>query len=122
LQRRSDAGVRPTNKVHARDLISKGCALGLEMSLDIEQELQAIVRTKLKENICSSTKLADAGLDSLDMIEMAFDIEDKFKIQLPQIGSELISFTYGDLRNLVERQLVARNVPEGCDQCVPVSL
>ena len=90
--------------------------------MDIEQELQAIVRTKLKENICSSTKLADVGLDSLDMIEMAFDIEDKFKIQLPQIGSELISSTYGDLRNLVEQQLVARNVPEGGDQCVPVSL
>jgi len=51
--------------------------------------------------------LVDAGLDSLDVMELAFDIEDRFKVQLPQIGTELISFTYGDLCRLVENQLAA---------------
>lgn len=84
--------------------------------MDIEQQLQAILRTKLKEDIGPSTKLSDAGLDSLDVIEMGFDIEDKFKIQLPQIGGEMISFTYGDLLNLVEQQLAASN-----DAALPAS-
>jgi acyl carrier protein len=52
--------------------------------------------------------LMDAGLDSLDVMELAFDIEDRFKIQLPQIGAELISFTYGDLCRLVEKQLASQ--------------
>ena len=84
--------------------------------MDVEQRLQAILRTKLKEDIGPSTKLADAGLDSLDVIEVAFDIEDKFKVQLPHVGGEMISFTYGDLLHLVEQQLAASN-----DTALPAS-
>jgi acyl carrier protein len=76
--------------------------------MDIEQELQAIVRKKVKDDLEPGTKLVDAGLDSLDVMELAFDIEDRFKVQLPQVGAELISFTYGDLYHLVEKQLAAK--------------
>ena len=76
--------------------------------MDFEQELQAIVRKKVKADLAADTKLMDAGLDSLDVMELAFDIEDRFKIQLPQVGAELISFTYGDLCRLVEKQLASQ--------------
>ena len=76
--------------------------------MDVERELQAIVAKKVKDHLELGTKLVDAGLDSLDVMELAFDIEDKFKVQLPQIGTELISFTYGDLCRLVEKQLAAK--------------
>jgi acyl carrier protein len=76
--------------------------------MDVEQELQAIVGKKVKDHLEPGTKLVDAGLDSLDVMELAFDIEDRFKVQLPQVGAELISFTYGDLCNLVVKQLAAK--------------
>jgi acyl carrier protein len=76
--------------------------------MNVEQELQAIVGKKVKDHLEPGTKLVDAGLDSLDVMELAFDIEDRFKVQLPQVGAELISFTYGDLCNLVEKQLAAK--------------
>ena len=76
--------------------------------MNVERELQTIIGTKVKDHLESGTKLMDAGLDSLDVMELAFDIEDRFKVQLPQIGTELISFTYGDLCRLVEKQLAAK--------------
>ena len=76
--------------------------------MDVERELQAIIKKKVKDNLEADTKLADAGLDSLDVMELAFDIEDRFKVQLPQVGAEMISFTYGDLCRLVEKQLAAK--------------
>jgi acyl carrier protein len=76
--------------------------------MDVERELQEMVGKKVKDHLEPGTKLVDAGLDSLDVMELAFDIEDRFKVQLPQIGTELISFTYGDLCRLVEKQLAAK--------------
>jgi acyl carrier protein len=76
--------------------------------MDVERELQEMMGKKVKDHLEPGTKLVDAGLDSLDVMELAFDIEDRFKVQLPQIGTELISFTYGDLCRLVEKQLAAK--------------
>ena len=76
--------------------------------MDVERELQEMMGKKVKDHLELGTKLVDAGLDSLDVMELAFDIEDRFKVQLPQIGTELISFTYGDLCRLVEKQLAAK--------------
>lgn len=76
--------------------------------MNVERELQTLIGKKVKDHLEAGTKLMDAGLDSLDVIELAFDIEDRFKVQLPQIGTELISFTYGDLCRLVEKQLEAK--------------
>ena len=76
--------------------------------MNVDEELRAIIGKKAKREYGTATTLAEAGLDSLDVIEIAFDIEDRFKVQLPQIGAELISFTYGDLCRLVEKQLQAK--------------
>jgi acyl carrier protein len=78
--------------------------------MDIEQELRAIVRTKLNPDarIDNSTKLAEAGLDSLDVVEIAFDVEDKFRIQLPPLANQIGEVTFQDLQRLVEEQLAAK--------------
>ena len=79
-------------------------------AMDIEQELRAIVVKKLNPDaqIENSTKLADAGLDSLDVVEIAFDVEDKFRIQLPPLASQIGEVTFQDLQRLVEEQLAAK--------------
>jgi len=73
--------------------------------MNVEQELRSIIGKKMKDVVVQETKLSDAGLDSLDLIEIAFDIEDRFKIHLPQLGSETLSVTFGDLCRLVEERL-----------------
>jgi len=78
--------------------------------MDIEQELRAIVRRKLnpEAQIENTTRLAEAGLDSLDVVEIAFDVEDKFRIQLPPLASQVTDVTFQDLKRLVEEQLAAK--------------
>ena len=75
--------------------------------MNVEQELNTLVGKKVKGAFSESSKLSEAGLDSLDVMELAFDIEDHFKIQLPQMGSEMLSVTFGDLCGLVQEQLAA---------------
>lgn len=78
--------------------------------MDVEQELRAILRKKLTPGaeIDMNTKLADAGLDSLDVVEIAFDVEDKFRIQLPPLAGQISDVTFLDLYRLVEETLAAK--------------
>ena len=78
--------------------------------MDVEQELRAILRKKLTPGaeIDLNTKLADAGLDSLDVVEIAFDVEDKFRIQLPPLAGQISDVTFLDLYRLVEETLAAK--------------
>ena len=78
--------------------------------MDIEQELRAIVKTKLPPgtNIDMNMKLADAGLDSLDVVELAFDIEDKFHIQLPPMAGQITDVSFVDLFRLIEEKLAVK--------------
>ena len=77
--------------------------------MNVDEELRAIIGKKAKREYGTATTLAEAGLDSLDVIEIAFDIEDRFKIQLPQAQQEMIAFTYGDLCHLVEKTIAAQS-------------
>ena len=74
---------------------------------DIDKTLRSIVQKRAKREIDFETTLADAGLDSLDIIEIGFDIEDQFKVNLPQSQQEIANFTYGDLCRLVEEHIAA---------------
>ncbi len=76
--------------------------------MNVNDELKAIVAKKAKQDFGPATTLSEAGLDSLDVIEIAFDIEDKFRIELPQTQHEMITFTYGDLCRLVEERIAAK--------------
>ena len=75
--------------------------------MDLESELRAIVQKKVTNgaSILSATKLAEIGLDSIDVVEIVFEIEDKFQIQLPQNNEEMASATFQDLCRLVEERI-----------------
>jgi hypothetical protein len=42
------------------------------------------------------------------VVEIAFDVEDKFRIQLPPLASQVADVTFQDLKRLVEEQLAAK--------------
>ena len=77
--------------------------------MTLEDELRAIVRPKLKgKDVDLNMKLSDAGLDSLDLVEIGFDVEDKFRIQLPPLAAQAGDVTLMDLYRLVEEKLAAK--------------
>jgi acyl carrier protein len=75
--------------------------------MDVASELRAIIGRRVKGDIRPESTLVDAGLDSIDIIEVGFDIEDRFKIQLPQITNEMISLSYADLCRFIEQHLAS---------------
>jgi acyl carrier protein len=83
----------------------------MSKTADIDKQLRPIVQKKAKREIDFETTLADAGLDSLDLIEIGFDIEDQFKVNLPQSQQEIANYTYGDLCRLVEEHMAAVEAP-----------
>jgi len=82
--------------------------------MSVEAELRAIIMKKAPEGteFDLDSKLVDIGLDSLDVIEIVFEIEDKYGIQLPQNDEEAASATFKDLCNLVEKQLAEKSSGE----------
>lgn len=78
--------------------------------MDVEADLRAMIRKKAPEGteFGLDSKLADIGLDSLDVVEIVFEIEDKFSIQLPQSDEETGSATFKDLCDLVENNIAAK--------------
>jgi acyl carrier protein len=74
--------------------------------MDIEEELRAIIRKKATNaSLAADTKLSDLGLDSLDLVEIVFEIEDKFRIQLPQNNADMATAQFDDLVRLVQKEL-----------------
>ena len=58
------------------------------------------------KKVDEAKSLKDLGLDSLDVVEMCLDLEDRFGVQFET--SELASFkTVGDLFSSVEKKLAA---------------
>jgi len=59
------------------------------------------------QKIDESKSLKDLGLDSLDVVEMCLDLEDRFGIQFET--EELAGFkTIGDLFSSIEKKLAAK--------------
>jgi acyl carrier protein len=83
--------------------------------MDLDGELREILRKKLPKetNIDGNAKLSDSGLDSLDVAEIAFDVEDKFRIQLPPFAAQIGEVTFMDLFRLVEEGLAAKTEEAG---------
>ena len=74
--------------------------------MDIEEELRAIIRKKATDaSLAPETKLSELGLDSLDLVEIVFEIEDKFRIQLPQNNADMGTAQFNDLVQLVRKEL-----------------
>jgi len=79
--------------------------------MHVEEELRAILEKRLSAGtaIEADTKLAEAGLDSLDIVEMSFDFEERFHVELPPLAGDFAQMTFGDLCRLVEQALAAKS-------------
>jgi acyl carrier protein len=76
--------------------------------MSLEDELRAIVQKKMlnkEAEIRPDMTFADIGLDSLDVVEIVFDIEDKYKITLSKNNEEMGAATFKDLVGIVQRQI-----------------
>ncbi len=53
---------------------------------DVAQDVMAIIKKKIRvdrSEIAMTDRLQDLGLESLDALELVFDIEEKFNIEIP---------------------------------------
>ena len=81
--------------------------------MSVEQDVIAIIKKKIRierSEIGKDDKLQDLGLESLDALELVFDIEEKFNIEIPVNANDanIGGFqTVGDVVREVEK-LVAK--------------
>jgi acyl carrier protein len=79
--------------------------------MSVQAELEGIIKKHAAgkaDELEADTMLAEIGLDSIDMAEIVFEIEDKFHVQLPQSNDEMASATFSDLVELVERLIAEK--------------
>jgi acyl carrier protein len=79
---------------------------------DLAGEVIAIIAKRVpghKDNLNLVDKLAELGIESIDAIDMIFDLEEKFEVEIPyNANSAQTDFaTVGDIVRAVER-IVAR--------------
>jgi acyl carrier protein len=58
---------------------------------DIAQDVIAIIQKKIRvdrTDVATTDRLQDLGLESLDALELVFDIEEKFNIEIPVNANE----------------------------------
>jgi acyl carrier protein len=66
-----------------------------------------------KENISLDSTLADLGIDSLEAIEIVFNLEERFKISFPDRDPSFDTGTVRGLVDAVERLLAEQAVVPG---------
>jgi acyl carrier protein len=80
------------------------------------ERLQTILTNKFSvapENVRPEALLTTLGLDSLDLIEVLFEVEEEFNIRVPQDGgSALKTATVQDIVDSIENVLAAEAVPQ----------
>jgi acyl carrier protein len=77
---------------------------------DVAADVIAIIRKKVpgeKQDVKLTDKLTDLGIESIDALEMIFDLEEKFGIQIPyNANSAATDFaTVGDVVKAIEKLL-----------------
>src|SRR5712672_3316715 len=77
-------------------------------TMSVDQELE-IILGKWKKNdavsLVPSTKLGELNIDSLDLVEVMFEIEEKFDISLMQSHQDAREASLADLAGWIEQQL-----------------
>jgi acyl carrier protein len=79
--------------------------------MSVEQDLRSIlVKWKKDETppLMASTKLSELNIDSLDLVEVMFEIEEKFDVSLMQSHQEAREASFADLTGWIDQQLVLR--------------
>jgi acyl carrier protein len=86
--------------------------MNIEMKSYMDNTYEILYDLILKEGICESSeltpeaKLLDLGIDSLAMVELFFDLEDRLGFKLPEDQYEFT--TIKDVAEFVERVKAAR--------------
>jgi acyl carrier protein len=75
---------------------------------DVANDVIAIIAKKIpgeKKDIKLTDNLQELGLESIDALEMVFDLEEKFGIQIPYNASSAATdfSTVGDVANAIQR-------------------
>jgi acyl carrier protein len=77
------------------------------MTMTVFDRVQAILMKKYsleRERITPDSTLESLGLDSLDLIELLFEVEDEFNIRVPQEGgAALKAATVQDIVDSIEK-------------------
>jgi acyl carrier protein len=85
--------------------------------VDIARDVKIVIANALKipsERLTEETKLEDLGAESLDVIEMVFDLEEKFNITIslsPNLERPSFS-TVGDVSRAVKELVDAKAARE----------
>ncbi len=76
--------------------------------MSVDQELE-IILGKWKKNdavsLIPTTKLGELNIDSLDLVEVMFEIEEKFDVSLMQSHQDARQASFADLVGWIEQQL-----------------
>jgi acyl carrier protein len=78
---------------------------------DVQQETFEIIAKQAKIEIATiktDSTLKDLGVASLDAIEMIFEIEEHFGIDLPNEDTDFETGTVGHLVEAIERQIALK--------------
>ena len=78
--------------------------------MNVEKDLRSILGKWKKDAspLESTTRLEELEIDSLDLVEVIFEIEEKFDIQLAQSNEQAKSASFADLCSWIEQQLAAK--------------
>lgn len=82
---------------------------------NVQQETFEIIAKQAKidiEKITPESTLKELGVASLDAIEVIFDLEEHFDIQLPNEDADFDNGTVGQLVAAVERQIATKKSTE----------
>jgi acyl carrier protein len=77
--------------------------------MSVEQDLRSILGKWKKDEtlpLMASTKLSELNIDSLDLVEVMFEIEEKFDVSLMQSHQEAREASFADLTGWIDQQLV----------------
>lgn len=89
------------------------------MSDTVQQQILDIIAKHGEidtSKLTPESTLSDLGIDSLEAIEIVFDIEEHFDIQLPDKDPEFDAETAGGLVKAVEKALAQRQDKADADQ------
>ena len=79
--------------------------------MSVEQELGEILQRWKKNEALTlgpATKLEDLNIDSLDLVEVMFELEEKFDVSLAQSHQEARTASLADVAGWIEQQLALK--------------
>ena len=91
--------------------------------MSVEQDLRSILGKWKKDetlSLMASTKLSELNIDSLDLVEVMFEIEEKFDVSLMQSHQEDSEASFADLTGWIDQQLVLQR--NGATAAKPVTV